>query len=475
MKQWDTIIYIARLHALTSISDEKSRLALINKSKHAPLPDENGCIKMVISTKQRELVSEREKQAEKALRGDFLPSRLELLSFNTRRMPPTNIGSSSPEKNESDHQNDQDESSTIAMPSSPDRHPAAPLVLAPDYSYVDSAAMEELLNDSELIRGQGYVPVNRVHQVEMPVVDTPWKLPEFACRDLEFALASVLSSEKHLDEKPRTLHWNGASDERVAIVDEEDLSTVVSFHLQKIKAIKYSMHDTLHHLLFEYSLDDESKDGTMVLEVDAPKLDFAMLKRCCYSAKVTFQQSCDSAPVAYFESVRQEINLKHNPPKRPPMPPRLEVIAKKRRGRAATRTKELEQLESSPQAIDSESRDQEQDEGVVVSSDESESGIPNTLPPGQKIAKRKSTSAVAPGTKKRDVYYDTSDQYQVVIRVTVGDLVVRVHRKEGLYLDHDGPWRIVNLRKVSEATLINGHDGNASRYVTGFSISENSS
>ena len=41
-------------------------------------------------------------------------------------------------------------------------------------------AVEEAYNDSELIKGQGYVPKNRVHEVEEPIENVPWALPGYS-------------------------------------------------------------------------------------------------------------------------------------------------------------------------------------------------------------------------------------------------------------------------------------------------------
>jgi hypothetical protein len=59
-------------------------------------------------------------------------------------------------------------------------------------------AAEEVLNDSELVKGVGKVPVNRqIRAPEEPIVDKPFELSPsaYASKDIRFLLQSMTTSD----------------------------------------------------------------------------------------------------------------------------------------------------------------------------------------------------------------------------------------------------------------------------------------
>lgn len=175
-------------------------------------------------------------------------------------------------------------------------------------------AVEDTYNDSILIKGQGYVPINRHHETEelVPPIE-PGKLDGPARRDIITDIVRFNTSVTPMDEsRRRLLLWKGESEYLIKIVDAETGGLVTSFYLHDIKIIRFAMLYDLHHLMFTYFQGDEGLDATIVMDIRAPSGSFFELKRCCYAAKVTPQQVCNSAEVVEFEEERKKILKLHD-------------------------------------------------------------------------------------------------------------------------------------------------------------------
>jgi hypothetical protein len=164
-----------------------------------------------------------------------------------------------------------------------------------DLSFMDRAA-NELLNDYELVKGQGRVPVNRQYEpVVEQVEEGPWEFsPTSAARqDLRGQVVRLLSRTENLEgetvSKSLELEWQGASGQMIRIVDMDKQLYAIPFI--SLSAIGYKTQP--QYFLFTYS-GQKNQSEELLIEVTMPLIAWAQLKRCCYVlCDGTRHKSCD--------------------------------------------------------------------------------------------------------------------------------------------------------------------------------------